>query len=460
MRSEQAWLPYADRMPDRPGSSDDDQYRWLYGTSRPGGEDADPDATRAMPPPSDGEQGPDPDATQAMPADPPPADPPPADPPPADPPPARPPSASPPPAPRDPPPRQSQQPQPPQEALAPPNLPPPGTPVRRDGPTPPPPGKPGKPGNRGRTIRRVLLALFLVWILFLIAVPIWAWTQIGKVDAEPDGDRPGDQPGATYLVVGSDSREGLTEEERQDLSTGNAEGDRTDTIMLLHTGDGPTTLVSLPRDSPVDIPGEGTNKINAAYSFGGPELLVETVEQNTGIRVDGYVEIGLGGFVNIVDALGGVEICPEDAIEDKKAGLNIESGCQEADGPTALGYARTRKFAIADLQRVQNQREVVSSIADEAASPWTLLNPWRYFSLANSGSDSLRIGEDVGPIDLARFAWAMGEVSGGGKTCTVPLAAGDATWDEERSDQLFELIIEDRTDDISDDLCRPSGLSG
>ena len=230
--------------------------------------------------------------------------------------------------------------------------------------------------------------------------------------------------------------------------------------MLLHTGDGPTTLLSLPRDSPVEIPGEGTNKINAAYAFGGPKLLVETVEQNTGIRVDGYIEIGIGGFVNIVDSLGGVEICPEDAIKDPKAGLDLDEGCQEADGPTALGYARTRAFAIADLQRVQNQREVVSSIADKAASPWTLLNPWRYFSLANAGSDSLAIGEDVGPIDLARFAWAMGEVSGGGKTCTVPLASGDATWDPERSEQMFQLIIDDDTDGISDDLCRPSGLPG
>jgi len=438
-------LTYARRMPDRPSADDDDRYRWLYGDGPRGGTDAgaqepgagdDPDATRAIPPPGhDGAD--DPDATRAMPVEPRSATPPPAEP--------------------DRPRRPQPAGQPSQQPLPPPHLPPPGAPARSTKPSDGPP-PPKKPRSRARILRRVLLAVVLVWLLFLVLIPIWAWSKIDKVDASPPGDRPGDQPGMTYLVVGSDSREDLTEEERQDLATGNAEGQRTDTIMLLHTGDGPTTLISLPRDSPVEIRDHGTDKINAAYAYGGPSLLVETVEQNTGIAVDGYIEIGLGGFVNVVDALGGVEICPEEAIEDKLAGLNIEAGCQEADGPTALGYARTRDFATADLQRVQNQREVVGAIADKAMSPWTLLNPWRYFRLGSAGADSLRIGDDVGPIDLARFAWAMGEVSGGGKTCTVPLASADATWDTDRAEQLFRLIIEDHTDEISPELCQATGL--
>ena len=353
------------------------------------------------------------------------------------------------------------------EPLPPPVLPPPGRRQgsgggdssdgysRGDGRQRPP----RRPRARGTRVRRIVLVVLLVWVAFLIAVPIWAWSRIDTVDAEPGGDRPGDQPGHTYLVVGSDSREGLSEEERQDLATGSASGGRTDTILLLHTGDGPTLLLSLPRDSPVEIPGEGTNKINAAFAFGGPELLVETVEQNTGIRVDGYVEIGIGGFVSIVDALGGVEVCPDEAIADPKAGLDIEAGCQELEGNDALGYARTRDFATADLQRVQNQREVVSAIGDSALSPWTLLNPWRYFQLSSAGADSLTIGEDVGPVDLARFAWAMGSVSGDGLTCTVPLASTDATWNPDLAPQLFQLVAEDRTAEIDDDLCRSSGLA-
>ena len=414
-------------MPDRPSSSDDDRYRWLYGgrgDEAPGssgsaghGAEDDPDATRAM-------RVPEPPAPR---------------------------SSTPPPAEPDRP-RPRQQSRQPQPDLPPPNLPPP-----RGASTPSAQPR-SRPPNRARTVRRVLLALALVWLLFLVLVPIWAWSQIEKVDATPAGERPGDQPGTTYLVVGSDSREDLSAEERADLATGNAEGERTDTIMLLHTGDGPTTLVSVPRDSPVEIPGVGGSKINSAFSSGGPPLLVETVEQNTGIRVDGYVQIGLGGFVDVVDALGGVEICPDAAVRDRKAGLDIAAGCQEADGTTALGFARTRAFASADLQRVQNQRQVVSAIADKAASPWTVLNPWRYFRLASAGAGSLIIGEGMGPVDLARFAWAMGGVSGGGKTCTVPLASADATWDPELSEQMFQLIIADRTGDIGADLCQANGL--
>ena len=81
--------------------------------------------------------------------------------------------------------------------------------------------------------------------------------------------------------------------------------------MLLHTGSGPNLLLSMPRDSIVDIPGHAHGKINAAYAFGGPELLVQTIEQNTGVRIDDYVEIGMGGVAGIVDAVGGIEVCPK-----------------------------------------------------------------------------------------------------------------------------------------------------
>ena len=300
----------------------------------------------------------------------------------------------------------------------------------------------------------------LLWLVFLIAVPVWAWTQITKVDAEPDGQRPDSQRGSTYLLVGSDSREGLSAEERRRLGTGKAEGRRTDTIMLLHTGRGPNLLLSIPRDSIVDVPGHGATKINAAYAFGGPELLVETLESETGIRIDNYVEIGFGGFVNVVDAVGGIEICPDQRMKDPQANLDIKKGCQEADGKTALGYARSRKTsALGDIDRARHQREVVSAVGSEALSPWSVLNPVRYFRLANAGSDSLAVGEDTGPFDTARFAFAMTRVSGDkGLTCTVPIQDLAVRWDRERALEMFELIKEDRTSEISDDLCRPSGL--
>ena len=325
------------------------------------------------------------------------------------------------------------------------------------GAPPPPPRTRGRRRSRLRWVKVVLL----LWLVFLLAVPLWAWTQIDKVNAEPRGDRPGSQPGHTYLLVGSDSRKGLTAEQRREFGTGTAEGRRTDTIMLLHTGAGPNLLLSVPRDSIVEVPGYGTTKINAAYAYGGPRLLVRTLENATGIRIDSYVEIGFAGFVNVVDAVGGVEICPKQAMKDPLANLDIEKGCQEVDGPTALGYARSRKIsALGDIDRAQRQREVVSAVGDKAASPWSVLNPVRYARLASAGADSVRLGRNTGPFDTARFAWAMTRVTGDkGLTCGVPIADLAVNWDPERAPRMFELIREDRTEDITRNLCRPSGLA-
>ncbi|HYJ66097.1 MAG TPA: LCP family protein [Nocardioidaceae bacterium] len=406
----------------------DDRFSWLYGSNP----SADPDATQAIPRPSNPPPTPDSDRTQAIPQGGPPPGPP-------------------------------QPTRPERSDLPPMNMPPPGQ-TKTDEPPwqqPPPPVKPKK---KRRWWLRIILALILIWILFLIAVPIWAWSKIDKVDAEPDGDRPSDQPGTTYLVVGSDSREGLSKEEGKELGTGGSQisegSQRTDTIMLLHVGDGQPILLSIPRDSIVDIPGVGDDqKVNAAFSAGGPKLLVKTLENETDIRVDDYIEIGFGGFVNIVDAVGGIEVCPDQAIDDKKASLDIDKGCQEADGITALGYARTRDFGTGDIQRGQNQREVIGEIGDKAASPWSVLNPFRYWNVANSSADSLRIGENVGPLSLARFAWNMAHVtSGGGLSCTVPIADLAVNWDEDRSEELFDYIIEDNTDDIPKSLCTKDGL--
>ncbi|MDQ4008765.1 MAG: LCP family protein [Actinomycetota bacterium] len=338
-------------------------------------------------------------------------------------------------------------------------------PRQRSAPAAPPPSARPAPARRSRPRPRwgrIVGLVLLAWLVFLVAVPIWAWTKIDKVDAEPDRERPGNTLGSTYLLVGSDSREGLSKRERRKLSTGNAAGARTDTVLLLHEPafGGKTLLISLPRDSIVDIPGVGTTKINAAFAEGGPELLVETVENETGLYVDSYVEIGLGGFVNVVDAVGGVEICPKQRLKDPKAGLNIKKGCQQADGVTALGYARSRKlYATGDIQRGQAQREVLGKVAGKAASPWSVVNPFRYFSINSAGAESLRIGENVGPIDLARFAWAVRKVNGDdGKTCTVPIANLAVEWDEERATALFDLIREGDTEDVGRRLCSRTGL--
>ena len=345
----------------------------------------------------------------------------------------------------------------------------PGRPADRPAsrPTPPPADpppssreRPSRGSRRPRFRARWILVLLLLWLVFLVAVPFFAWTKVEKVEFEPTASRPDDQPGTTYLLVGSDSRAGLSAEERKDLGTGNAAGNRTDTIMLLHTGSGPNLLMSIPRDSLVEVPGHGTTKINSAFAFGGPKLLVRTIEGATGIRVDNYVEIGLGGVVEVVDAVGGVQICPKQDMQDKLANLDIQKGCQEADGKTALGYARSRHTSnIGDIERAQHQREVVSAVGKEVVSPWTVLNPLRYWGINMAAPDSFAFGEGTSPIRAAMWASAMTRVNGeNGLTCGVPIADLAVHWDSERSEQLFQHLIEDDTDGVPKSLCTPSGL--
>jgi LCP family protein required for cell wall assembly len=327
-------------------------------------------------------------------------------------------------------------------------------------PVAPPPSDPSR--SRPRPRLRWLLYALVLWVVFLVAVPLLSWQQVTTVDATPTGSRPAAQKGTTYLLVGSDSRQGLTRQQKRRLGTGSAAGQRTDTIMLLHTGAGPNLLMSIPRDSIVAIPGHGTTKINAAYALGGPRLLVRTIEQDTGIRVDHYVQVGFAGFVDVVDAVGGVRICPTRAMKDRRANLDIAKGCQTVDGRVALGYARSRHGSrLGDIARARHQREVVSAVGAKAVSPWTVLNPVRYYRFVHAGSAAVTLGRGTGLLSTARFAYAMTRVNGtDGLTCSVPIADLDVHWDPVRSRQLFRLVAEDRTDHVTRQLCRPTGLTG
>jgi LCP family protein required for cell wall assembly len=340
----------------------------------------------------------------------------------------------------------------------------------------PPAGPPGGPGNRARPATprpkpakrrhpvrnffRVLLILLLLMILWLVGVPAYAWTQIARVDAAPAGQRPADQPGKTFLLVGSDSRAGLTKAEQRRLGTGNTGGQRTDTIMIVYLpSGGKPALISVPRDSYVDIPKHGKNKINAAYAFGGPELLVQTVEQNTGLRMDGYTEIGFGGFVNIIDALGGIRMCLPNAINDHDSHIDLPKGCQTLSGTEALGYVRMRKAdPLGDLGRVQRQREMLAAVADKAASPATVLNPVRYWKFNMATAEAIKLGRDTSFPEALWLAYAMKRISGGdGLTLTVPVSSTGAPtpvgsavlWDPSKSKAMFSDIARGDTSGLA-----------
>lgn len=283
-----------------------------------------------------------------------------------------------------------------------------------------------------------------VLVVLLLVIAFWADAQLTRVASEPEAPI-GSTKGTNWLLVGSDSRVGLSEEDIARLGTGGDIGTgRTDAIMLLHLEGTSAQLISIPRDSYVDVPGFGQDKINAAFTYGGPQLLTQTVEANTGVSIDHYAEVGMGGLANIVDAIGGVELCPSEPIDDPLANLNVGAGCQEMDGANALGYVRTRATAMGDLDRVERQREFFSALMHEATNPSTLLNPFDVFPMISSVSKSFTVGESDHVWHLARLALSMGT---GVETTTVPVGGFADTdvgnvvlWDEIEAENLWNSL--------------------
>lgn len=282
---------------------------------------------------------------------------------------------------------------------------------------------------------------------------LWLETALHRQSALPDyAGRPAAGAGTTWLLVGSDSRQGLTAEQQKALATGGDTGNgRTDTILLVHVpaigSSAPTAMVSLPRDSYVPIPGYGRDKINASFSMGGAALLAETVEQATGLRIDHYAEIGFGGFAALVDGLGGVTVCPRAAIDDPLAGITLPAGCQRLDGRDALGYVRSRATPRADLDRMVDQREFMSALLHRAVSPTVWLNPWRWYTVPHAAVGALTVDRGDHVWDLARLAWAL---QGSATELTVPIGEFTSTnvgsvvvWDHEKASALFDALAAD-----------------
>ncbi|NEA41039.1 LCP family protein [Streptomyces sp. SID11385] len=335
------------------------------------------------------------------------------------------------------------------------------------------PGGPGGPGGPARSRparpapnwrkRIKWTAIVVVAALVVTTVSTYFWAD-GKIRREVDLskviDRPDEGKGTNYLIVGSDSREGMSKDDQKRLHTGYAAGKRTDSMMILHTGDNGTTMISLPRDSNVTIPSfkgsdsgkmyaaRGANKLNAAYAFDGPELLVRTVEYNTGLHIDHYAEIGFGGFASIVDAVGGVEMDIPKGFKDKKSGADFKAGKQTLNGEQALAFVRTR-YALpgSDLDRTKNQQKFLAALAHQVATPSTVLNPFKLYPVMGSGLDSLVVDKDMSLWNLVSMFWAMKGVTGGdGKQMNMPISGsvgGNLAWDMPKVKQLVNELKND-----------------
>ncbi|TDE88015.1 LytR family transcriptional regulator [Occultella glacieicola] len=239
-----------------------------------------------------------------------------------------------------------------------------------------------------------------------VGLLIWANGKIQHTDALAASTL--STAGTTYLLAGSDSRAD------GQLGGDTTAGQRADTMILITVPpSGATSMISLPRDTFVEIPGYGPNKLNAAFSFGGPELLVATVEGLTGIEVDHYIEIGMGGVADIVDAVGGVELCLDYDVSDADSGLEWTAGCHVADGETALAFARMRKAdPLGDIGRTQRQQQVIQAVTSAVAQPSLAFQPGEQVRLADAGLAALLVDEDTGIIDMAQMALAFRAATG------------------------------------------------
>ena len=332
-------------------------------------------------------------------------------------------------------------------------------------PSQPPPrsapggGRPGGPGAAGRRRfrpRRIVAIICAVLALVIVVVAgmyFYLGSQLNKKNVLVNySGRPAASAGQNWLIAGSDSRQGLTAKQERLLATGHdIGGHRSDTVMILHipANGGPSVLVSLPRDSYVPIPGYGDNKLNAAFSFGGPKLLAKTVQNVTGLRIDHYMEIGFGGFVHVVDAVGGVRMCLKTSLYDQASGARLKKGCQTLDGDQALAYVRTRhNFSDQDLQRVQDQRLFMRALLTKLTSPGVILNPFASIPAALGVANTVTVDQGTSLYQLIKAAFALRHP----ETTTVPIAnsnyataAGDAVqWNSAEATQLFNDLKNDQ----------------
>ncbi|MGH3415839.1 MAG: LCP family protein, partial [Actinocrinis sp.] len=299
----------------------------------------------------------------------------------------------------------------------------------------PPPTAPARKRRRwGRVTLFSIMGLILVLIAAGVGTWLWASSKVTKVAALSDyAGRPAQGAGTNWLVVGSDSRSNLTPAQKAQLHVGSDQGQRTDTIMLLHYGATGPDLVSIPRDSYVTIPAytdsngkshsATKNKVNAAYDFGGPQLLAKTVEEATGVRVDHYIEIGFLGVTDVVNSVGGVHMCLDAPVKDHYSGANLPAGCQNLDGNQSLELIRSRySLANSDISRMANQQKFVSALAKSVLRPGVVFNPFTLYPFLNDTLGSIAVDSGSGLSDLATMANHVRPItSGKGTSGTVPI---------------------------------------
>lgn len=277
-------------------------------------------------------------------------------------------------------------------------------------------------------------------------------SSLGRVNAGTAG-APAGGP-LNILLAGIDVRAGLTRHQQVLLHVGHAISDNSDTLMLVHIAANRrhVEVISLPRDSWVKIPGFGMNKINAAIGFGGPKLMVRTVEQATGVTINDFAEVNFLGFVKVIDALGGVSICLPYAVNDSYSGLRLSAGRHHVDGITALQFARDRhSFALSDIARIANQHQLIASVITKAVSSGTLANPLRFSRFLSAITSAVSVDRNfnvVGLADQLRYlkpsAVSFVTVPLASMNYVTPSGESAVLWNKTAARRLFARIRNDQ----------------
>jgi LCP family protein required for cell wall assembly len=273
-----------------------------------------------------------------------------------------------------------------------------------------------------------------------------------------------------YLLVGSDTREGLSKAELKALRVGSvatAAGKRSDTMLLVHISKArdKAVMISIPRDTFALIPEHTSktgklipavySKINSSFNWGGAPLLIQTIEEMTELKIDHYIEINFAGFARIVDSIGGVEICTKKNINDPKSHLVLEAGVHTLNGIESLKYVRTREFdGMGDIGRMQRQQAFMSAVLRKATSAGVLLNPVTMASFINSALSAVTTDSELKHSDLIALAKQMKSLSTSSvRTLTVPLSdlnyysngvTSAVLWDPVLAPQLWTRLREDQ----------------
>lgn len=345
-------------------------------------------------------------------------------------------------------------------------------------PTPPrrsPAARPKRPPARRRKPRWAARAVTTLSVVVLASAGIGHGVissldaDIARVDPFKDmKNRPRAGHGMNVLLVGTDSRDKITEAERRKYRLGGAPCHCTDTIMIVHISADRerASMVSLPRDSYAMTPehtdrttGERHHghpiKLNAAYAEGGPNLTVRTVEKMTHVKIDHYLEVDFTSFMKTVDVLGGVKICTADPLKDSYTGLDLPAGTHTLMGGEALQYVRSRHIdGAADLGRMKRQQRFMAALIDRATSSGILLNPMKFRDVTRAALGSVRADKGFGTDELLDLGRAMRNFSpSSSEFTTVPIGemgyavkgvGSTLKWDAKKADHLFQALRDDK----------------